>query len=51
MLKDGHIILNSLMDMVLLRYVKLILASSNKNFSEYVKCVFTWKNAASSISE
>lgn len=34
---------------VLLR--ELILASSSKNFSEPVKCAFTWKKEAGSIPE
>lgn len=45
----NYIIFNSLMDMVLLR--ECILGLSSKNFSEPVKCAFTWKKEASTIPE
>ena len=48
-LKISYIILNSLIDMVLLR--ELILALSSKNFSEPVGWAFNWKKEASTIPE
>lgn len=36
-----------MLDMVLIRDVKLTLASSSKNFSEPIRCIFIWEKASS----